>query len=814
MQSLWQDVRYGARMMRRHPGFTVAAVLTLALGIGANAAVFSIINVLTLKPLPYHDPSRVAFVLGQHRASGDLRFSLRVADLLDITREVTSFVQVGGYAYVSANLTGGDVPDRVQAYRVTGNMFQLLGASPALGRTFTADEADGRGAGVAVISHGLWQRRFGADPSVVGRRLTLNGTPHSIIGVMPRRFEFPVFNFKGDVWIPWQVGSGGTAVDRAASGSATVVARLKEGVSYAQAQAEVGALMDRLAARHPSTNGALTARVLGIGQLDDEQAGTGLMIIGGAVVLVLLLACANVANLLLARGVSRRRELAVRAAVGAGHWRIARQLFVEALMLAAAGAAAGVVLARLALDALRGALPEMLLATVPNIQELGVDGATLAVTLIVALATSVLFGMVPAWRAARPRTPDALKEGAASGGSRETRRLRTTLVVAEVALATVLVLGAGLLARSYSSLLSVSPGFAAANLLTMATTLPADRYPDPERRRLFYEAVLDRVSHLPGVTGAAFVNVLPFSTYERRTAFVVDGAPVPSREQETSSSLRIATPGYFETMEIPLHAGRRLTRQDTSDSQPVAVVNAALARRYFGSDSPLGRRLRLGDLQSATPWLTIVGVIGNVHHSQLTTAPDAEIYVPLRQATSTTMMMLAVRTQGRPDDLVESVRAEVLAVDPSQPVYHVKPMARLLADSMLPQMTSAMLMGGFSALALLLALVGIYGVISYAVTQQMPEFGLRLALGATPAGLVRLVVGRGAATVLGGIAIGTAAALAASGVLESLLFGVTPVDPLTYAAGIAAFTALGLAACVIPALRASSAEPLAALRRE
>ncbi len=810
MHSVLQDVRYGGRMMVRNPGFTLAAILTLALGIGANSAIFSLVNVLSLKPLSYRDASRVAFLLGTDTESGATRFSLGLADYLDVRRQAESFAQVAAYTYLSANITGGDIHDRVQAYRVTGNTFELLGVSAGLGRTFGPAEARPGHERVAVISDGLWRRRFGADVTIIGRDISLNGVTHQVIGVMPARFEYPVFNFKGDLWIPWTVDVPATDADRSAGGSATVVARLRTGVSQAEADAELRTIMQRLAVEHPASNGTLGARVVEMGRLDDEQAGPAMAIVIVTVSIVLLLACANVANLLLARGVSRARELAVRAAVGASRMRIARQLLVEALMLAIAGAGAGVLLAKLGLDAIRRMLPDALLTTMPNIGELGIDGPTLMFTLGLAVTTSLVFGLVPALRAARPGLQHGLKEGVAGGGI-ATRRLRTALVVAEVALATVLLVSAGLLSRSYAGLRSASPGFSADRVLTMAMTLPEDRYPTAERRRLFFEEAADRIGQTPGVRSAAFVNVLPFSTYDRGSRFIIDGAPQPAAGKEPGASMRVASPGYFTTMDIPLLAGRPLEATDRNDTAPVAVVNRAFVRVYFGGQHAVGRRLRLAGARQDHPWITIVGVVGDVHHRQLTQVPVPELYLPLAQG-APPMMMLAVRAGGKPEELVNAVRGRILEVDPQQPVFHVKPMAQLVGDAMVTQTTSAGLMAVFSAVALVLAIVGVYGVVSFGVTQQMPEFGLRLALGATPASLVRRVLRGGALMVGAGIILGSAGAVAASGALGSLLYGVKPIDPLTYALAITALALLALAATLIPAWRASSAEPISALR--
>jgi putative ABC transport system permease protein len=812
MRALVYDVRYGVRMMVKNPGFTIAAVITLGIGIGATTAIFSMVNAFSLKPLSFRDPSRVTFVFGKDLDSGERMFSIPLADYLDIQRQASSLEAVSAYSYLSANLTGGDIPERVQAYRVTGNTFELLGVAAALGRTFSERDASTQNP-VVVLSDGLWRRRFGADPAAVGRAIVLNGSSYQIVGVMPRRFEYPVFNFKGDLWVPWTIAQS-QVPDRSSLGNGTVIARIRSEVPISQAEAELQTIMRRLAAAHPTTNSRLSVSLVEMGRLDDEQAGPASIIVSASVLAVLLLACANVANLLLARGVSRGRELAVRAALGASRWRLARQLLIESLLLAAVGGAVGVALAMASLDWLKRSLPELVLTTVPNVNDIGVDAQTLAFALIATIGATVAVGLLPALRASRPRPQVALKERSSAGGSRAARRLRTTVVIAEIAFATLLVITATLLVRGYASLQRVDPGFSPEGVLTMAVTLPADRYGTAERRRQFYEQSLERIERLPSVESAAFVNVLPFSTYDRRARFVIDGQPLPPTGQEPFAALRVATPGYLSTMKVPFHEGRQFGRVDTSISPLVAIANEAFSRRYLNGASALNHRVRFAGSDEA-PWITIVGTIGDVHHEGLTQPPSPELYVPLSQAAGTTMMMLAVRVNGAPPEaLVAPVRAAIMDVDPLQPVYHVKPMTRLMADSLLPRSMAAAVVGTFSVVALILSVVGVYGVVSYAVTQQMTEFGIRLAIGATPRELMAMVMRRSALIMLAGVVIGAAAAMAAAGVLQSLLYGVSGLDPATYATSVLVLMTIGLGACLLPAWRASSAEPVAALRAE
>jgi putative ABC transport system permease protein len=809
MRSLIQDLGYGMRVLRRAPGFTAAAIATLALGIGANTAIFSMVNIQTLKPLSYRQPERVAFLLAWNAERQERRFNMSYADFVELRRSARSLEDLAAYSYWSANLTGGDMPERIQAYRVTINTFTMLGVAPMLGRGPLPEEGRTGGPEVVVISHGLWQRRFGGDRSVVGRVVQLDGRPHTIVGVMPPAFEYPIFNFKGDLWAPLQAEQTAMLADRGSS-NATIVARLREGIPYAKAQADVDTIMHRLEAEHPDTNRSLGARLVEMGKVDDELAGPAMLIVVVTVAIVLLLACANVANLLLARGVSRQRELAVRAALGATRGRIARQLLVESLLLGLGGGVAGAALAFVALDALRGALPEILLTTQPNIDQLGVDGLTLVFTLALSIATSVVFGLVPALKTSRPRLQDGLKESAGVGGSAGTRRLRATLVVAEVALSTVLLVGAGLLVRSYQNLQQLTPGFDAGGVLTMTVTLPDYRYESADARRHFFAQAVERIERLPGVRSAAFVNTLPFSTYNRGGSFLIDGQPAPQPGREPVADHRVITTAYFRTLAIPVIAGRAFDESDRAEGAPVAIVNRTLVRTYFDGRDPIGSRLRIGTL-SERPWLTIVGVVGDVHHEQLSTTPAPEIYRPYSQAPAA-MMMLAARVDGDPNALVAATRAQIQAIDPAQPVYHVKTLARLVADSMMPQTSAAAMVTLFSAVALLLAAVGIYGVLSYAVSQQTREFGVRMALGAQPGDVLRLVAGRGLA--LGGIALGVAAAFGVTRLMADALYGVGASDPPTFAGAIAILTLVGCAACAVPAWRATRVEPVVALRNE
>ena len=813
MTTFFQDVAYGVRMMRRAPGFTAAAVLTIALGIGVNTATFGIVNVISLKPLSYAQPERVAFVLGWNQQRQQRIFNLPLADALDIRDQARTLDAVAAYTYWSANLTGSDRPERLQAYRVTADTFALLGVSASIGRALTVDDARPDSPFVVVLSDGLWRRRFGADPAILGRPVTLDGVPHTVVGVMPPRFEFPVFNFKGEAWTPLKTDARAGAT-RAASPSIVAIARLKPGVSYQAAQADLDAVMRRLEVDYPPTNRGLGVQLIEMRRLGEAEGAPLALVLMAAVGFVLLLACANVANLLLARAVGRERELAVRAALGAGRGRLVRQLLTESLLLAAGGAALGVGFAWWALRALRAILPEGLTTTMPNVAELGIDRVTFGFAAAAAVACAALFGAGPALRMARADLQGSLKSGGtgASAGPRH-QRFRAALMVGEVAISLIMLVAAGLLVRTFDRLRHVDAGFAPDRVLSLMVALPAYRYADEPAQQRFFEAALDQVSQVPGVTSAAFVNVLPFSTYNDGSRFVVDGPAPPEPGREASTDYRAITPEYFRTLAIPIIGGRPFDSRDRGTTEPVAIVSRAFARRAFGDGDPLGKRVRLGRRDSRAPWLTIVGLVGDVRHSEITEQPQPTLYRPFAQAPQD-RMMLAARVSGNGDALMEAVRGAIAAVDPIQPVYHVATLSRLVEAALLPSAAAMSMMTLFGALALLLATIGIYGVVSYAVSQQTRELGVRLALGASPRDVLRLVLRRGLVLVFAGAALGIVGALGVTRLMAGILYGVTPADVTTYATVAGVLMLVGVAACYVPARRAMRVDPVVVLRME
>ena len=806
-----QDVRFAIRQLRKAPGFTAIAVTSLALGIGVNAAIFSLINVLVLQPLGYQAPDRVAFVLGWNETTQERQFNMPLADVNDIRTQATSFQGVAAYAYWDANLSAGtERPERLQAYRVSGSTFDLLGVRPLYGRTLEPGDAVPTAPDAAVLSYALWQRRFGADPAVLGSAIRLDDRTYAVVGVMPRTFEFPVFNSKGEVWTPLKTTP--VALARDSPTWVVAIARLKDDVSYERAQAEVQAIMDRLATDHPDTNRGLGARVIEMSKLSTDIIAPALIVVAVSVALILFLVCANVANLLLARATTRARELAVRAGLGAGRARIVRQLLTESLLLAFTGAAPGLVAAFWALRALQANLPDLVRTTMPHVFDLGVDGRTLAFTIGLVVLCTVLFGMAPALRAGRLDLNDSLKQGGRATGGPGHHRLRAALIVGEVAVSLVMLVAAGLLVRSFAQLQQVDLGFTPGQVATMTISLPDYRYPDVASYRRYVDEALAGVRQVPGVRSAGFVNVLPFSGYNGERRYSIDGEPPPAPGQERAADYRVATPGYFTALGIPLGAGRTFDSRDRNTTALVAIVNRTLVRRAFGDRNPLGRRIRLGRGEPA-PWRTIIGVVGDVRHSEIDEQPAPEIFVPFDQAPQA-MMMLAARTAGDPEALTPSIVAALAGIDALQPVYLVKPMSRLVNDAMLTNTLATSMMSFLGLLALVLATIGIYGVVSYAVNQQVREFAVRLALGAAPADVLRLVAFRSLTLIGTGVALGLAGAAGIVRLMRGLLYGVTPSDPATFVAALGLLAAVAAVACLIPARRAMRTDPVSVLKAE
>jgi putative ABC transport system permease protein len=816
LDGLARDVRHAVRTLAATPGFTAIAVLILALGIGANSAIFSLVSATMLRPLPFPEPERLVMVWDDFRpVNGPPRTEPTLADFVDWRDGSHSFDDLAVYLSVNYNLTGGGEPERLAGARTTTNLFATLGLQPVLGRTFVPDDEGPNALPVAVVSTTLWQRRFGADPALVGRTITLDGLQRTVVGVVPPDFRFP--NPDTSVWVP----AAFTPDELASRGNYTyeVVGRLKAGVTPAAAAAELAAIS---AAARQTQQSPSAAPPLGVVVADlKEQLAyytntrpTVFMLLA-AVVALLLITCANMANLLLARGARRHREIAVRKALGAGTGRVLRQLLTESAVLAAAGVVVGVVLSVLSFRYLGRLVPGVM----PDAMRLGLDWRVLAFTAVLAVVSVLLFGTGPALLAARRDFGAVLRSAAAStavGGA----RLRSALVVAEITVTIVLLAAAGLLLRSYAAVLAVDPGFTAEHLLIAETVLSPTQYADLSARAEFYRRVLERVDALPGVTAAGYTNNAPLMMRGGRTYVRVEGQPPPRPEESQKQiiSNRVVTPGYFEALGVPLTRGRLIDARDDARATSVMVINEAMARQLFPGEDPLGKRVRFGPEGVDAPWNTIVGVVGDVRQMGLDTAAEPELYLSAAQIKAQFAFFwpkhLLVRTQGDPLALAASVRNAVWDVDPAQPVADIRAMTDVLDADLASRNTQLTLLGAFAALALLLSAVGLYGVLAYAVTQRTSEIALRIALGAAAGSVVGAIVRGALLLAAAGIALGLAGAFAGTRLLARFLYGVTATDPVTLVAVCALFVLVTLVASFVPARRAAHVDPAAALRSE
>jgi putative ABC transport system permease protein len=797
---MFADLRHGLRLIGRAPGFAATALATLALGIGANTAIYSAVDATLLRPLPYDDPDRLVMVWEDMSHLGFAANTPAPANYFDWKARNQVFTDMAATRGSTANLTSDGPPEQVIGRRVTANFFDLLGVRPLLGRTFTADD-DRTAPPIVVLSYGLWQRRYGGEPSAIGTSIVMSGMTRTIVGVMP-----PQFSFRGrdvDFWLPAPFTPAETAVR--GSHFLNVVARLRDGVTVERAAEDMRSVAAALAREYPDTNNRVGAVVIPV--RDDLLGSTrrALIVLMAAAGCVLLIACANLASLLLSRAVARRSELAVRAALGAGWTRLVRQLVAESMVLALAGGLLGLALAPAAMQVVGSLIPP----AYPNEAPARIDASLLLFTLGLSLATGLIFSIVPAFQAARVTLTDALQQGgrSASGGR---GFARDTLVVAQVAVALVLLVGAGLMIRTLANLNATDLGFRPSGLLTMRTTLPPARYPTEAARLAFYDRVLGRVRELPGVENAAFVSVLPFFSRGNTTGYRIEGIAV---EQGQDVVYRTGTPGHLQTLGVALIEGRLPEERDMAAAPPVAVVNETFARMYFGRNSALGHRVQFGGPQA--PWRTIVGVVGDVRERGFDLGMKPGAYVPWVQMNNAwTPEQLVVRSSGDPAALAGSIRAIVASVDPAQPVAAVRTMDEVVDEAIVGRRQQATLLGAFAGLALLLASVGLYGVLAYSVTSRRREIGVRLALGATRATVVRTVVVRGLALTVAGLAAGAVLAAMAVRGMQTMLYGVEGGDPATFAAVVGLLAAVALAACAIPAYRAARLDPMAVLRQE
>jgi putative ABC transport system permease protein len=802
-----QDFRYALRTLGNNAGFTAVAVLTLALGIGANTAIFSIVNAVLLRPLPFPQSSRIVRAYQTLERNGVHRNGVSYLNFADWQKESRSFEQMGAFHESDVTLTGAGDPEIIPGAVVTAGLLSALGVRPVAGRLLIPDDDRPGAAATVVLSERLWQKRFGQAADLVGKTVTLDKQPFTVAGILPADFQFPFRTPPVDLWISVEHDTQlKDLIPHRGGHYLSVVARLKPGVTLGEAESELQGINAGLAKQYPVENGAWGIR---IAPLQHELVGDvelGLQLLLGAVALVLLIACANVANLLLARATSRSRELAVRAALGAGRKRIVRQLLTESLLLGGIGGALGAATAWWAVRGLVKLLPDDL----PRIHAIQVDGWVLCFTLLLSVLVSLLFGLGPAIQATSVNLADGLKEGTRGNSDASGRRMRGALIVSEVALAVVLLTGAGLLMRSFLELQNVSPGFRVHGILTASVALPQSQYTKPEQWARFSDQAVERIKTLPGVAGAAVGMGLPMSGDRINLAFGIDGRP-QAPEDHVSANYASVSRGYFQLFGIPLLRGRIFDDRDTAASQKIAIVSEAFALRYFPDEQAIGKHLTFGFPERASR--EIVGIVGDVRQVSLDAPTEPEMYVPFEQSPLWGMNFV-VRTGGDSAALASAVRERIREGDKDLPVADVQPMTVYLRESMAQPRFRTLLVGLFGIVALVLAAVGIYGVISYTVAQRTQEIGLRMALGAEPREVLGLVVGQGMKLVLVGLAAGLLGAFGLTRVFSSLLFGITPGDPLTYFGTVFLLTVLSLLACYIPARRAMRVDPLVALRYE
>ncbi len=807
LETLIQDLRFGLRMLHKNPGFSLVAILTLALGIGANTTMFSVVNAVWLRPLPYLEADQLVLVSHRNTQRGGTS-ELTPGNYLDLLRQNQSFTHLAAFNDHDFNLTNRGEPERLQGQLASAALFPLLQAAPSVGRVFTeADDRDGAEP-VVVLSHGLWQRRFGGQANIIGNTLTLNELPYTVIGVMPPSFVAPAGN--AELWAP--IAFTANTANQRDYFYLSAVARLKPGVTITAAQSEADVIARNLAQAYPKSNTDLGFSVVSLHGQMVSGVKQSLWVLLGAVAFVLLIACVNVANLLLARAAVREKELAVRMALGAGRQRLIRQLLTESALLAFCGSTLGLLLAVWGIQTLKLINP----GTIARLEEVNLDWRVLGFTLGISCLTGLIFGLAPALQLSQPDLQNTLKEGGRGSSSGTGQRLRGALVVAEVALSLVLLIGAGLLIRSFIRLQNVDPGFNTDRLLTMGVVMSQDKARDLATVSNFYQQVIERVQALPGVEAASVATVAPIVTAGRRSAIVLEDKPDPPPGSPQVVNNRVVSPEYFRTLGISLRTGRLLSAQDTAETLPVTVINQAMATRYWGDETPVGKRFKIGSRQTDRPWLTVVGVVGDVRQAGLHSDSLPELYSPLAQAHQGFVRprVLFIRTSNDPLNLIAAVKNEIWAVDKDQPINAVQTMEEVVARSLAPRRFNLWLLGIFAALALVLASVGIYGVISYAVSQRTREIGMRIALGAQPRDILRLVVGQGFGLTLGGVAIGLVAAFALTRWLESLLFNVSTTDPLTFCGIALLLTLVALLACWVPARRATKVDPMIALRHE
>ena len=819
------EIKVALRGLVKTPGFTAIAILTLALAIGANSAVFTLVNAVLVRPLPYQQPARLVLLWEQFAGQGLDRIPVSPQEFQDLEKDVKGVEGMAAFNYTAFNLSTANNPERISGALVSPQLFPLLGIDAIQGRTFAQSEQGEGHDDVVVISQRLLRRRFNSDPNLVGRSILLNGRNYTVVGIMPQSFEFPIpmYNVQGgqfaervDIWKP--IAFTKQELEQRGSRSYGVIARLPPGSSLATVQAELQSIVNNWSRLYPDNYSAADRFAARVYPFQDQVVGSmrkGLVILLGAVGFVLLIACANLATMLLARASGRERELAIRVALGAGRWRILRQLLTESILLSLIGGALGVFFSLWGVELLKafGA------RTLPRLVEVSLDFTVVATMAALSIGTGILFGLIPALVSAKPELTEALKDGGRGAtAGRHRNRVRDTLVVCEIALALVLLTGAGLLMKSFVRLQGRNPGFNSHNVLTMEIALPEMKYPAPspdkksaDSRVAFFDETQRRIAHLPGVEAAAWTNILPLSGTNSDSSFAIEGRATGSGSPFPDEEIRTVTADYFRVLQTPLMRGRFFTEADNADAPRVTIINTAMVKKYWPNEDPLGKRITFSDPRKpGAKWITVVGIVDSFHHRALDQAPLPEYYLPVSQNPDNGML-LTVRSKQDPQNLTAAIRREIQAIDPEQPLANIRTFDAVVAESIAPRRLSVVLLGLFSGIALLLAGVGTYGVISYLVVQRTHEIGVRMALGAQRRDVFALIVGHAFRLAMTGIVVGLVLAFFAGRTLAAMLYQVAPFDPVTLILVTSVLAGIAMLAGYIPALRATKADPMIAL---